>query len=728
MKSKLYLLLLFFPLHAIAQEPADSLFRELEQHPADDTAKIALYIKIARSYRQLDLDSALYFSKEALSSSLKQGDKTWVNKSYINLGITYGYMSDYEKAIDCFQQSNSLIPKTERMKIAENYNRIGMCYKGMNDFEKAENSFDQYLTVALDEKDTVNMLQAYLNLGVLYGIQGKTVPALNVLNQALRIAELQNDSVDIANIQHNIANVYITVKAYSKALYYASRALSVLEKTTRNLSIIQLQNTVGTAYIELGDYPHALEYLRKALALAQKIKIYDELHRVSTNLGIVYSRRQQPDSAFLYFNESLTISKELQDTVGIMYNYSNMADLYTRLNNPDKSIFYSKQAMDLAQQFHILQVIAANAGNLYTSYKKKGDLAKALYYHEMNKEYEDSVRSENSFRAAELEQYNFSLERKNSQIALLGKENQIQIKENQIQRNYLLAGGIIGVIILIVSFIYYQQARVRKRLNKTLKKQNDKIQHQAIKLKELNLLKDKVIAVMSHDMKGPITSMYSILQLVSQKRMDPEELPDILGRLSQTANNLSLLVENILGWVNAQMHQQDELKLAPVKLREAGEAVVRLYRPIADQKYITLINLIPEDYVTFSHEGSLSLILRNLVSNAIKFSPETHIVELLAREEDAQITISIKDFGTGMDKEEIDKLFDPHHLYTRLGTNNEKGTGLGLLFVKESIEHLGGTLSINSEKGVGTTFSFSLPFSSPESKIQSVQKAPAILF
>jgi|GEM_PF-2928389 len=709
MKSRLLAFLLLLSPGAFAQtSQMDHLLEALRQHTQNDTVQIKLYREIAQLYRQMDMDSALSYSRKALAASFRLKDKKWVVKSYNTLGITFGYMGNYEQAIDCFSKANLLTPPTEHMMIAENYNRLGMCYKGMNAYDKAENSFLQYLNVATQEKDTLNIIQAHLNLGVLSGMQGKTSSALNNFSEALKLSELTNDSMNIANAQHNFSNLYITVKEYQKALDYALSALAIVERTDQNIIIIQLENTVGSAYTELNNFELALQHLRKGEALAQKIKLDDELYRIYTNTGIVFTRMNQPDSALYYFNKSLVINEQYQDPSGSVYNYSNLADLYTQLNQPDQAISYAEKAMAIAEDLGILQVISANAASLYDAYKKKGNYAKALQYHEMFKKYEDSVRSENSLRATELEQYNFSLERKNNQIALLGKENQLHLKENQIQRNYLWAGGIIGLIILIVSFVYFQQAQIRKRLNKTLKKQNEEIQQQALKLKEVNLLKDKVIAVMSHDVKAPVTAMYSVLEQISLRQLHPTELPDMLSQLSRSANDLSLLIENILGWVNTQIHHNEDLNLKPVNLREAGEEVLRLYKPMADQKYINLINMIPDDYFVLSHENSLLLILRNLISNAIKFSPETHIVELLAAKEQDQISVSVKDFGIGMDQQELDQLFNPYELYATPGTNNEKGTGLGLLFAKESIEHLGGKLSMDSMKGVGTTFSFAL--------------------
>lgn len=709
MKSRLLALLFLLSSGVFAQtSQIDRLLGELRQHPQIDTVQISLYREIAQLYRHVDMDSALLYSKKALAASFKLKDKRWVVKCYTTLGITNGYMGNYEQAIDCFSKANLLTPPTERMKIAENYNRLGMCYKGMSEYDKAEKSFQRYLTVAMQEKDTLNILQAHLNLGVLAGMQGKTSDALNNFNESLRLAELINDSMNVAHVQHNFSNLYLVVKEYQKALDYALSALAIVERTDHKIIVIQLENTIGSIYTEQKQYDLALEHLRKGGALAQKIKLDDELYRIYTNTGMLFTRTNQPDSALYYFNKSLAINEQYQDASGPVYNYSNLADLYTQINQPDQAIYYAEKAKALAEDLGILPVISATSATLYEAYKKKKNFEKALQFHELYKIYEDSVRSENSLRAAELEQYNFSLERKNNQIALLAKENQLHLKENQIQRNYLWAGGIIGLIILIVSFVYFKQAQVRKRLNMTLQKQNDEIQLQAQKLKELNQLKDKVIAVMSHDVKAPIAAMFSVLEQISLRQLHPTELPDMLSQLSSSANDLSLLIENILGWVNAQVHRNEDLKLVPVNLREAGDEVIRLYKPMADQKYINLINMIPDDYYVLSHENSLLLILRNLVSNAIKFSPETHIVELLAAKGQDQVSVSVKDFGVGMNQDELSQLFNPFELYTTPGTHNEKGTGLGLLFAKESIEHLGGKLRINSVKGEGTTFSFSM--------------------
>src|SRR5690606_6903857 len=184
---------------------------------------------------------------------------------------------------------------------------------------------------------------------------------------------------------------------------------------------------------------------------------------------------------------------------------------------------------------------------------------------------------------------------------------------------------------------------------------------------------------MSHDVKSPVVSLQAVLDLVGMDEIKQEEFPAIIQELSQSTHHVSMLLENILGWVSVQLKGSEFLEEEKIPLREAADEVINLYTPIASSKNLRMINYIPGFVRVKTHKNSLSLILRNLISNAIKFSFTDQVMEVFAKEEDGFIKISICDHGSGMTDEEIGKLFRPDKLFSKAGTQQEKGTGLGLM-------------------------------------------------
>jgi signal transduction histidine kinase len=263
---------------------------------------------------------------------------------------------------------------------------------------------------------------------------------------------------------------------------------------------------------------------------------------------------------------------------------------------------------------------------------------------------------------------------------------------------------------------YFKQLKVKNSLNKSLMKSNKEvllqklhIEEQSQKLEELNETKSKVISVMSHDVKSPIASLQMLLNYVETSDIEPEVFKQMMKEINSSVTSISLLLENILGWSKTQMETSSELEKANLKMQPIVDEVINLYAPIASKKNIQLINNIPDDCLVLTNKDYMLLILRNLISNAIKFTPQDGNVTITAKETEKDISIAVSDNGIGMSNEEINKLFNVKQLYSSTGTNKEKGTGLGLLFVKESAEKCGGQLIITSKKDEGCCMSVVLP-------------------
>jgi signal transduction histidine kinase len=297
--------------------------------------------------------------------------------------------------------------------------------------------------------------------------------------------------------------------------------------------------------------------------------------------------------------------------------------------------------------------------------------------------------------------YHNQIEDRDNAIKFLSNENEVKNQENKMQRLYIYIFVCLAILILSFSYLYYKQVKLLSDLNRQLEQQNIKIASQSEKLTQMNQLKDRVISVMSHDLRSPINSLYSIVEMFNAKQLSHEEMEALFPELGKTVNSVSILLENILAWVKSQMIQDSSLNVTQFNLHSAIEEIVKLYQPSASQKHLTIKNLILPSLEIKTDKNDLELI--------IKFSNLGQTIELCAEQKDKEWVISVKDNGVGMTEAELQKLFNPDKLHTSIGTNKEKGTGLGLLLVKVSVEKLKGKLSIDSQKGMGSQFNISLP-------------------
>jgi signal transduction histidine kinase len=236
-----------------------------------------------------------------------------------------------------------------------------------------------------------------------------------------------------------------------------------------------------------------------------------------------------------------------------------------------------------------------------------------------------------------------------------------------------------------------------------VKKQNDE-------LKELNATKDKLFSIIAHDIKNPFTVILSLSETLTEsfRVFDEEDMEECLKKLHNSAQKIYELLSNLLAWSRTQTGniqlKPEELKVYPIV-----QGITELLKNQYELKMITLNTEIDEDLTVWADINMLNTVIRNLISNAIKYTHNAGAINILVSEADNAVRFAIKDNGVGIDKDVVDKLFKIQHKVSSPGTNNERGTGLGLILCKEFIERHGGSIWLTSELGKGSEFYFTLP-------------------
>ncbi len=243
-----------------------------------------------------------------------------------------------------------------------------------------------------------------------------------------------------------------------------------------------------------------------------------------------------------------------------------------------------------------------------------------------------------------------------------------------------------------------------------LAEKNAELDEKNAQLEEVNASKDRFFSIISHDLRSPFVGLLGLTQLISEEfeNYSREKLHTIITKLYKSTENLYALIENLLTWSRLQ-RGMIEWHPQPIIVRDAIQRTINVLTSNAEQKDIELRNAVVKENVGYADAKMLDTVLRNLVSNALKFTGQGGNITVSAEEHDKMLTISVADTGIGIGPEHVPKLFRIDSKYTRTGTANERGTGLGLILCKEFVERNGGTIRIESEEGVGTTFSFTVP-------------------
>ena len=250
----------------------------------------------------------------------------------------------------------------------------------------------------------------------------------------------------------------------------------------------------------------------------------------------------------------------------------------------------------------------------------------------------------------------------------------------------------------------FRNEEVRARVTTHLELSRQKKQ-----LQQLNNTKNKLFSIISHDLRGPVGSIKQGLEMItSGKKLDENFKNRLLDELKIASKTTFNLLENLLNWSRIQSHSID-LNPKSFVLNEAIINNVDLLQPNAKLKSIN-VNINAYKLINvFADNDAVNLVIRNLLTNAIKFTPENGTVTVSASDKGKEIEVVISDTGVGMSEEVIAKIFRATSNYTTFGTKGEKGSGLGLILCKEFVEKNGGELSVKSEVGSGTSFAFTIP-------------------
>lgn len=239
-------------------------------------------------------------------------------------------------------------------------------------------------------------------------------------------------------------------------------------------------------------------------------------------------------------------------------------------------------------------------------------------------------------------------------------------------------------------------------------------------LEQLGRDKDKLLSIISHDLRSPFYSMVQVVKHLADNfdSLEPHTVRSHLGVIADSTEKLYALVENLLQWAGSQAGRI-ELHPSEFELGPLVESVLDVYREAAAQKRITVENLTGERLMVYADRNMIHTVLRNLVSNGIKFTGQNGTVTITAVETGGSVSVMVSDTGIGINPDRIEKLFQAENRAVMTGTAGEQGTGLGLMVCREFVRKNRGEISVASEEGRGTTFTFTLPCTAPAADLRS---------
>ena len=682
----------------------------LRVHAANDSAKVNLLIKIAAAYQTSNLDSTAFYANEGLDISGELGFERGKQRCMQQLGTAALLKNEFDKAHSYFNEALLIAQKKgDKINEAAIFYSIGNDYYHEAKYNIAIDYFNKSLALSERLNDAKTRGLVLTSMGNVYNDLSNFTQALQYYLKALAILEQEKDIPGISACLSDVASVYAFTGDYPKALDYNNRSLTIFERTGNKAGVLQTMLNVGIVYGQMKDYKNALASFEKGIEISGSMK--DEYWRsiCLDNIAECYYFMGSYDTAFAKYTEALQRSEQTHDMNNMAQEQNGIGRVLIKKGKVAEGISHLSFAFHIVQQNGMKEPAFEIATDLSDAYEQLHDYSHALQYHKIAYNYRDSLYNDKNDKRIQQLQFDYELGKKEDQIKLLEKDKIIERKIEETQR-VTLVGLTAGLALLVViSILLYRSRTYEKHGKEMILKQKEEIEKQTARLESLNQFKDKAFSVLSHDLRGPIFSFTSTIELLDEHSISPEEFVALKPLMVKQLNSLNILLDNLLKWAKASMEGQVTARPISTGLYGIARQNVTILQGSVDAKHITLHNGIPPSIQAFCDPAQMDIVIRNLLMNAIKYSNQHGTISLAAKSENSKVLLTFADNGVGMTQEQMDKLFTPIPDNTTYGTAGEKGTGLGLLLCYDFIKANNGTISVVSELGKGSTFTVVLP-------------------
>lgn len=675
--TRLFFIILFFgtvftSTHALI--PAfQSSDNQLKQYSEKDSFRVDSLNNAALKLYTIDIDKLKVNAEEAYAIADAIGYVKGKARSVNLIGVYHYQKPDYPKALDYYRQSASL-------------------YRGID-----------------DDKGIVNCLN---NIGVVYMYQGIYSKALDYFHESLKIFEELGNKRGAAKSYNNIGNIYRNMDDYDKALENYQKTLRIMTELNDSVAMSQVNNNIGITYKNLKDYPKALDYYQRSLSLTQALGRKAGEAKAYNNIGNIYSDSKDYPRALNYYRKALKLSIETKRKAIEAYARSSIGQLYLDQKKYEKAHVYCKRAFEMAREINHAKLLIKTSSLLSESSMALGLYRDAYATQLVNRVMSDSLYNEKNLKQIIGLEYQYKYE-KAKQVQELERQKSDAVSKHQRVLLYTFIIGFVLMVLLIL--LLYRNFMQKRRANCILAVQKERIEMKNKKLNELNATKDKFFSIIAHDLKSPFNVILSLTELLLDNHDDFDECEthEMIKSLNISSKDAYKLLENLLMWSRTQtgtiIYSPEKLDLRTVVTETIG-----VLQGQANIKDIQIRNRIQDRDFIFADKNMLSTIFRNLISNAIKFTPHGGEISIDANKvmgENKQTftRISVKDNGVGISKEMQAKLFDITENSSTEGTENETGTGLGLILCEEFIKKHQGEIFVESEKEKGSKFVFTIP-------------------
>lgn|GEM_PF-591270 len=558
--------------------------------------------------------------------------------------------------------------------------------------------------------------ESYRNLGSIYSYYGSYYLTVFNMQKAIDGYKELNDSIGLANCYISMGHMYRYLRNVPQEIAYHKLSFEIHSRLGNRERIGVTAHNLGESYFNNKELEKAKELTQKAILINDSIHSIQVLSSCYKVMGKILMAENNPDEAEIYFKKILHIYDSLKDNsqkIATIEAFIELARISRQRKNISKEEFYLQEAALFVSHYKLTNYtrqIYLDLIELYTQTNRKD---KALAYTTKFRQVSDSlakieVQDKNQLVAGFTKLY--QVEKQNSILEIENKLKDERAKRKNIILYFIGSFSIVTIILLILLIRNINKIRIT---NEQLEQKNMIIESQNEKLEELNETKDKFFGIVSHDLRAPLSAVSSFTDFMLSgqlKELPEEQMNELVTESKSLIDNARKLTDDLITWAQLQM-KKEEAHPALLNAAEVVNEVIAVFKETAAKKQITLTHQIDPSLQLFADKNQYLFIIRNLLNNAIKFTPAGGAVTITGSTTGTATTVAVTDTGTGMSKDVTDSIFRVGKLKSKHGTAGETGTGLGLILVHEFVQLNKGQITVKSEIGKGSTFTVTVPAS-----------------
>ncbi|NBC84267.1 MAG: tetratricopeptide repeat protein [Bacteroidetes bacterium] len=549
------------------------------------------------------------------------------------------------------------------------------------------------------------------SLAVAYYTSGNGMLADSLYFEALVIFDSLEMTQSKAEVFNNLGLMHYDRNGFEKALHYLHKAQEINQVIADTASLIKNLSNIALCYKKRGETKKALKELNHAYQLSETIKNNYLRALVLTNIGEVYHSMDNHQLEFEYYNMALSQIDSISNNYLRTNLHLNIAGNRLEMNRTHEAWYHLNMTRELAENYGFQKCLKDVYLHYSQYFSKTGNTHQAFAYYKKYHQLSDSI--DQLSEANRIQAIHSKFEYENY---LKHKEQQQNVaihNEQLINRRTVLVISLSVILLLVLTLfttlLFYSRKTIR--LNRMLNTQKSELQ-------ELNQRKDEFFSFVAHDLKNPISNILGFSELMAQNLPGKEKsnLNRYSSQIKESAKSLNALIDNLLSWSRIT---RGKIKFEPeiIDLNSTVRDAIELYRKPAIKNEITIVNDIHDTIEVYADRDMTQTILKNLISNAVKFNRNLGHVYVTSAIYGNKVEIQIKDTGAGIKGEYISKLFRIDVKRSGIGQEQKNGGGgMGLILTREMVLKNNGDIYVESEYGKGSTFSFTLPLVTKEMK------------